>query len=149
METIKEEQTVRLTLDVAGPPEPMEGAEGFVILAITAGNGNGWNFTPEVLQQSLTLWDGIDCFVDHADPGAALYGRSVRDLGGTFSSPEWDGLRQGIRLTLTPAGPSADVLRTVGREMLGSAGAAPRVGFSADLLLRAPQPNPVLTKENP
>lgn len=141
MEAIKEEKTVRLTLDVVEPPEPGEGGEGFLILAITAGLGNGWNFTPDVLQRSLALWDGIDCFVDHA-PCNALSGRSVRDLGGACSSPEWDTARQGIRLKLTPAGPSAEMLRSVGQEMLGRTGAAPRVGFSADLLLRAAEWDP-------
>ena len=137
MEGIKEEQTVRMTLDTAGLPLPVDSGEGFLILAITAGNGNGWNFTPDVLQRSLALWDGIDCFVDHAPPAVTLPGRSVRDLGGVCSSPEWDELKQGIRLKLTPAGPSAEVIRSLGQEMLEHPGAVPRVGFSADLLLRA------------
>ncbi len=137
MEGIKKEQTARVRLEVMEQPvEPQTGGE-FLILAITAGVGNGWNFSADVLRRSLPLWDGVECFVDHtADnlPG----NRSVRDLGGVCSTPVWDEPRRGVRLTLTPLGPAAEVIRTVGREMLTPAGETlPRVGFSADLLLRA------------
>ncbi len=55
---------------------------GFEILAITAGEGNGWRFSPQVLQDSLPLWEGVKCFVDHrAGP------RSLRDLAGVGESP--------------------------------------------------------------
>lgn len=137
MEGIKEEQTARVRLEVMEQPvEPQSGSE-FLILAITVGVGNGWNFSADVLRRSLPLWDGVECFVDHAAdnlPG----NRSVRDLGGVCSAPVWEDSRQGVRLTLAPIGPAAEVIRSVGREMLASEGKAlPRVGFSADLLLRA------------
>ncbi len=93
---------------------------------------------PKYCAQSLPLWDGVECFVDHAGKDSPLAGRSVRDLGGVCSSPGWDDIRQGIRLALTPIGPAADVIRAVGQEMLTRAATInPRVGFSADLLLRA------------
>jgi hypothetical protein len=133
-----EEETTHITLELTGQPDGTQSREGFIILAITAGEGNGWRFPPEVLHASLTLWDGVECFVDHAGKDNPLAGRSVRDLGGVCSSPGWDEIRQGIRLALTPIGPAAEVIRAVGQEMLSRTGTiSPRVGFSADLLLRA------------
>jgi hypothetical protein len=137
MPKLKEEQTAHVTLDLVDPPGEIATGEGFLILAISAGVGNGWNFSTDVLRRSLPLWDGVECFVDHAGQGSPFAGRSVRDMGGVCSSPGWDEARQGIRLALTPIGPAADVIRTVGREMLNRTGTTvPRVGFSADLLLR-------------
>ncbi len=49
----------------------------FEILCITAGDGNGWQFSEDVLQASLGLWAGVHCFIDHA-----WASRSVRDLAG-------------------------------------------------------------------
>lgn len=105
--------------------------EGFEILAITSGSGNGWEFSPACLQASLPLWDGVECFVDHARAA-----RSVRDLAGVCRSPAWDEGSAGIRLQLVPAGPSADLLRLVGEEMLQEKAPLPGVGFSADVLFR-------------
>ncbi|MEN6572080.1 MAG: hypothetical protein ABFD24_09585 [Anaerolineaceae bacterium] len=104
----------------------------FEILAITAGTGNGWEFTPEVLQESLPLWDQLQSFIDHS-----WSGRSVRDLAGICSRPVWDAKRNGIRLKLTPAGPSAQVLRDLGDEVNQSTPQLPEIGFSADLLFSA------------
>ncbi len=108
----------------------------FEVLAITAGTGNGWRFSAGVLRASLALWDGVECFVDHA--GAAAPGRSLRDLGGMFQQPEWDEAAQGIRLRLRTLGPAGGLVSGLGRELL-VAGApdggapGPRVGFSADI----------------
>lgn len=53
------------------------------ILAITAGEGNGWEFPAGCLRESLGLWDGVETYVDHA-----WLGRSVRDLpGGDVAQP--------------------------------------------------------------
>jgi hypothetical protein len=106
--------------------------EGFHILAITAGEGNGWVFTAEALRESLPLWEGVETFVDHA-PGS----RSVRDLAGVCTSPEYDDARHGIRLQLTPLGPSAGLLEALGKAWLEGGQAQPRVGFSADLVFTA------------
>lgn len=124
-----EEIRQKFSLEIApGAGEPLE------IVAITAGEGNGWRFGAEVLRRSLPAWDGAECFVDHAGPR-----RSVRDLGGVFSQPRWDALSQGVRLTLTPFGPSAELVENVAREMLenGSGAPQPRVGFSADVSFEA------------
>jgi hypothetical protein len=57
--------------------------KGIEVLAITAGIGNGWNFKPEVLQASLSLWDRAECYTDHTPDK-----HSVRDLGGVLSDPQ-------------------------------------------------------------
>ena len=104
----------------------------FEILAITAGAANGWVFPEEVLRESLELWDGVNCFVDHA-PNA----RSLRDMAGVLRKPIWDVERHGIRAELHSLGPSAEVLQEVGRQVLeDDGGTSVRVGFSADVLFR-------------
>ena len=117
----------RLTLEASG--QAMASGK-FEVLAITAGEGNGWQFPAEILRASLALWDGVTCFIDH-DRKA----RSVRDIGGVLESPVWDESVQGIRATLTAAGPGGPVLTALGREVLTEeAGSQPKVGFSADVL---------------
>ncbi len=107
----------------------------FEILAITAGEGNGWCFTAEALRASMPLWDGVETFIDHGV--SAALPRSVRDLAGLCSQPAWDETAQGIRLKLTPAGPSAQMLRALGMEWLAQPEPRPAVGFSADLIFDA------------
>ena len=108
------------------------GAGGaFEVMAITAGEGNGWQFSADALRDSLALWDGAECFVDHA-----WFSRSLRDLAGVLDAPEWDATRQGIKCKLKPLGPSAPLLSELGKQML-SEGKTPRVGFSADVVFTA------------
>src|SRR5574340_310674 len=83
--------SARMQLDAA----PAAGE--FEILAITAGDGNGWQFSPAVLAESLALWDGCECFIDHA-----WEGRSLRDLAGVCHAPQFDTGRQGVRLQVKP-----------------------------------------------
>lgn len=109
------------------------GAGQFEILCITAGDGNGWQFSPEVLQASLGLWSGVHCFIDHA-----WCSRSVRDLAGQVVDPVWDEDAQGIRATLKAFGPGGDLLTSFGHEVL-QGDSPPRVGFSADILFSAHQ----------
>ena len=115
--------------------EPAADEGRFEILAISAGEGNGWLFPAETLRASLALWQGAECFVDHA-----LSGRSLRDLAGVCSQPVWDEATQGIRLVLQPAGPSGAPAAALGREMTAATAGEqplPGVGFSADLLFHA------------
>ena len=126
---LTETQRARLGL------EPAANEGRFEILAISAGEGNGWLFPPETLRASLALWQGAECFVDHA-----LSGRSLRDLAGVCSQPAWDEALQGIRLVLQPAGPSGALAAALGREMTAATAGEqplPGVGFSADLLFHA------------
>lgn len=81
------ESRQRLALEV----NPL-GSGRFEILAITAGPANGWVFPAEVLRESLQLWDGVNCFVDHS-----LKERSVRDIAGILRKPVWDSQANGIR----------------------------------------------------
>jgi len=120
----------RLRLESTGVPAPIG---GFEILAITAGSGNGWEFPAAVLQASLPLWDGVECFIDHALPS-----HSVRDLAGVCHSPRWESEKQGISLGLKPFGPAGDLLGELGRLMTAaSAEPVPNLGFSADILFTA------------
>jgi hypothetical protein len=108
----------------------------FEILAITAGMGNGWDFTEDALKESVPLWDGVDSFVDH---GSFFERRSVRDLGGVGHSPAWDDVVKGIKLKLRTCGPSGPFMEALGREMCAELSVAetPRVGFSADVVFTA------------
>jgi hypothetical protein len=121
----------------------------FEIVAITAGEANGWTFPAAVLQQSVPLWNGIECFLDHNFNAGG--GRSVRDLAGLIHSPDWDPTRQGIKTVLKPVGPGGQVLAELGKEMLagelrvpepasgssrsgeGAHPLVPKIGFSADI----------------
>ena len=127
-ETTASARRERITLQTCAPVADGE----FEILAITAGNGNGWEFSPAALRDSLPLWDGVECFIDH-DWNA----RSLRDLAGVCHDPRWSEEDRGIRLSLRPFGPSAGLLQQAAAGMLNRAAPAPRVGFSADLLLSA------------
>lgn len=105
----------------------------FEIIAITAGEGNGWQFSAAALQKSLPLWDGTETFIDHH-----WFGHSVHDLAGVCHSPRWDEETKGIKLNLKPIGPGAQVLHELGRQILEcKADAKPDVGFSADIVFTA------------
>lgn len=107
----------------------------FEVLAITAGEGNGWTFPAQALRESLSLWERVETFVDHAAWGSDL--RSLRDLGGICSDPSFDEDAQGIRLRLRTAGPSAPVVETLAREWLTAPEPKARIGLSADLIFTA------------
>jgi hypothetical protein len=107
----------------------------FEILAITAGDGNGWIFGEATLQESLPLWDGVECFVDHV--GFWEFHRSVRDLGGVCRSPRWSPEERGILLDLETLGPCGELINELGRQILREKEPKPRVGFSADLTFTA------------
>lgn len=108
-------------------------ADRFEIMAITAGAANGWEFQPEVLRQSMALWEGVNCFIDH-DLGA----RSVRDIAGVLRKVSWDNDTQGVKAEVQPFGPSKALLIEIGRQVLeASDEPAVKVGFSADILFRS------------
>jgi hypothetical protein len=103
----------------------------FEIFAITAGEGNGWNFTSDALRSSLPLWQNIECFIDHD-----WFSRSLRDLAGLCHTPTWDADSEGIQLQLKPIGPSSVLLSELGRQVLAE-DPPPNVGFSADVMFTA------------
>ena len=104
----------------------------FEILAITAGEGNGWKFSAAALNESVSLWDGVHTFIDHH-----WFGSSVHDLAGVCHSPQWDEKAQGIKLRLKPFGPAAGVLTEMGKQFLAEEQVKPDVGFSADIMFTA------------
>jgi hypothetical protein len=126
-EHIKEKEGIRLTLEASAKPV---GPGTFEVMAITAGEGNGWVFPAGVLQASLPLWEGATCFIDH-DQRA----RSVRDVGGVLQEAVWDAAGQGVRATLRAFGPGGPVLTALGEAILaGEDLGTGRIGFSADVL---------------
>ncbi len=104
----------------------------FEILAITSGDGNGWNFSTDVLKKSVSLWDGVESFIDHH-----WFGNSVHDLAGVCYAPEWDEARQGVKLKLRPMGPGSAILKEIGTQLLNETGKKPHIGFSADIVFTA------------
>lgn len=104
----------------------------FDVLLITAGDGNGWEFGAAALAESVPLWNGAECFIDHNG-----WGRSVRDLAGVFHEAAWDADSRGVRARLKALGPSGRLLEEIGRQMVKPDGKKPRVGFSADLVFSA------------
>ena len=107
----------------------------FEVLAINAGEGNGWQFSPEALRGSLPLWEGVETFVDHTPE--PRQGHSLRDLAGICREPRYDEERKGVVVRLRPSGPSAALLQELGWQWLGEPEPRPRVGFSADLVFTA------------
>ena len=119
-----------------------EGGPGtYPILAITAGEGNGWLFSEDVLRESLALWDGVEVFVDHAQAGGQ--NRSIRDLAGVLSAPAWDAQRRGVACALRPFGPAAALLEGLAAEIGAANGLsiqapAAEIGAANGLSIQAP-----------
>ena len=124
-----QENQVNLTL----ASSQVNTAGEFEIIAITAGEGNGWEFSEEALQKSLELWDGRQVFVDHSYWGA----HSVRDLAGVLYEPCWEPASRGVKLKLKPVGPSGSLLAEIGKQILANPAVSPNVGFSADVFFTA------------
>jgi hypothetical protein len=103
--------------------------KGIEVLAITAGVGNEWIFSPAVLEASAPLWDKAECYADHTQDK-----HSVRDLGGILNNPVWDMETAGIRATLTPAGPAAQVFVELALASIDHPDLP--VGLSADILMQ-------------
>ncbi len=129
----KTEKTRRGKFQMEGTPSG-EGSV-FEILAITAGEGNGWQFDSEVLREALPLFEQTQCYIDHLT-GQNDSGHSVRDLAGVLSAPRCDEAVCGIRCLLKPFGPAKALLIETGQQVLQDSrksGTNARVGFSADL----------------
>jgi len=126
-EGLRKEGEHRLSLEASGKAL----APGkFEVLAITAGEGNGWHFPAAALKASLPLWEGVFCYIDH-DRRA----RSVRDISGVLREPRWDEEVQGIRAVLEAFGPGGPLLAALGEQVLtGEGESQPKIGFSADVL---------------
>lgn len=120
----------RQSFPMEGTPDA--GGNGFEIVCMTAGTGNGWEFSADVLRAAVPLFDGVQCFIDHL-PMDSQDGHSVRDVAGLLSNPTFDEGLQGVVAQLTPFGPSADLLKATLAEILAVEGTDTKIGFSADL----------------
>jgi hypothetical protein len=114
-----EDNEIRLQLEGKGT---VNEAGRFDVLAITAGDGNGWQFSEAVLQESLPLWDGTTCFVDH---GSWFGGRSVKDIAGVMTNPRWDETSKGVLMDLSTIGPAGELVNELGRQILSEKETAP------------------------
>ena len=124
-----EEEEFRFKMSVEGK---VTDAGTFEVLAITAGEGNGWIFGADMLRESLPLWSEAQCFIDHS------WGeRSIRDLAGVFYDAEWDEVAQGVKVKLRATGPGGPLLCELGKEVITEKGPKPKIGFSADILFTA------------
>lgn len=103
----------------------------FEVVLISEGHANGWNFSARVLQDSLKLWDGAECFIDHQVAWA--HGQSVRNLCGVFYDITYDPDLKGVKGTLKTLGPSGTLAAQLGKEWLTEAEPRPAIGFSADI----------------
>lgn len=104
----------------------------FEIIAISAGEGNGWRFQEDVLRSALPLFDEVQCFVDHLMPGKDAR-HSIRDLAGILHEPRWDENAKAVCCRLKPFGPGAELLAEIGTAVLADPTLRSNVGFSADL----------------
>lgn len=120
----------RQSFPMEGTPDA--GGNGFEIVCMTAGTGNGWEFSADVLRAAVPLFDGVQCFIDHL-PMDSQDGHSVRDVAGLLSNPTFDEGLQGVVAQLTPFGPSAELLKATLAEILAVEGTDTKIGFSADL----------------
>ena len=106
---------------------------GFDILPINAGEakGHGVTFSADVLKASLSMWDGLPCFLDHSYSGS----QSVRNLAGALHLPVWNDQEQGIQAALVPGGPGAADLQALRLAAKNDPALMAAVGFSAHLYI--------------
>jgi hypothetical protein len=101
------------------------------VTIIKAGTANGLNYSPELLQKHVPLFEQRPVFCDHAQGG--FFGpenRSVRDLVGEIVTPRWDAATQSIKAKLNIY-PHANWLR----DLALNAARHPWFGLSADMWL--------------
>jgi hypothetical protein len=117
-------------LPAAGP--------AFEVVAMRPGVANGLTYPAETLRASVAagVWQGVNVYLDHptALDRTRAGGRAVADLAGVVEEAWFDGA---VRARLRCAGPRAELVTALARQMLADASAGrplPRVGLSADLL---------------
>lgn len=115
---------------------------GFDVLPISAGIAAGWglDFSAAVLKESLRLWEGLPCFLDHDYTGQS----SVRNLAGALHGPVWNEFEAGIQSSLVPGGPGAADLQSLRAAALSDPAIMAAIGFSAHLF--AQQEGGVVTR---
>lgn len=115
-----------ITLQLKATPSD----DGFDILAISQGEakGHGITFSAAVLQEAMSLYEGIPVFVDHA---GLFESPSVRNLAGSLHNPTWNTSEQGIQLKLKPGGPAAQILLSLRDAARAEPAIMKAVGFSS------------------
>jgi hypothetical protein len=106
--------------------------KGFEIAVITAGQAKGhpWYYPAQTLASSVTLFNGVPCYIDHeGTPDKRRH--SANDLAGRIHSPQWNAELQGITAIITPTGPAASNLRALAQAALDNPDLD--IGFSADI----------------
>lgn len=84
-------------------PATVNEAGRFECVAISSGNGNGWNFSSACLSKSLPLWDNANCMIDHA----YFSPHSVKDFAGIFTDPTWNLTKTASTSLYKPCPPAA------------------------------------------
>ena len=105
---------------------------GYLVRVITAGNGNGMEYSRAVLKESVPLWEGVKSFIDHS-----WTGQSVRDLCGVFKNAYFDEEVGGVAADFVPFGPAKDVAIALAEDVLENPELADGIGFSGDIFINA------------
>ena len=102
---------VRVSLQLSAA----DGADAYEVVAIDAGVGNGWHFSPSVIAASVPLWERVNCYLGHAsDRDRGPNGeRQPPDFCGVFSGGCFDADAAAIRGKLKLMGPAAAMARSV------------------------------------
>ena len=119
-----------------------EGADVYQVVAIDAGIGNGWMFSPAVIERAVPHFQRVNVYLGHAGPeGRGPNGeRQPADLAGVFWGGYYEPESAAIRGRLRLGGPAAPLARAVAEaylEAYAMGEAAPDVGLSASLYLVA------------
>jgi len=126
----------RHRLQLAATLEPTAGdGRVYEVTLIRAGETlHGWLFPPQVLRDSVTLWEGVTSLVDHR---RHVEHPSVRDVVGTIGKVRFE---KGALLGEYRVLDSADWLTRMLDQIIADREAGlpvPRVGLSADMLVKA------------
>ncbi len=111
----------------------------YEVVAIDAGVGNGWVFSPAVIERAAPLFGRVNVYLGHAGPTdrGPNDERKPEHLAGVFSG-RYDPASAAIRGRLRLVGPAAPLARAVADAYLLSYSAgepAPDVGLSASLYI--------------
>lgn len=126
----------RHRLQLAAALEPTtEDGRAYEVTLIRAGETlHGWLFPPQVLRDSVPLWEGVTSLVDHR---RYMQHPSVRDVVGSIGKVRFE---KGALLGEYRVLDSADWLTRMLDQIIADRKAGlpvPRVGLSADMLVKA------------
>ncbi len=133
---------VPVALQLGAMRDGPAGGGVYQVVAIDAGVGNGWEFSPEVIEAATPLFNRLNVYLGHAGPQdrGPNGERRPEALAGVFADGTFDPAAAAIRGRLRLAGPAAGMARAVADAYLyayQSGEPAPDVGLSAALYLAA------------